>query len=116
MGNSTGDALVEITMTQGSDLGWALLKVTISVDGGTPMACGESVDTEADCTWAIFGGPGNDQAWEVGEGITISEGDVDLCDGGNGGCSIDVTIIKGGVGNDSDKMIASINAYADAGN
>ena len=116
MSDSAGDALVEIAMDQGADLNWAMLKVTISVDDGTPITCGDWAEDEADCTWVPFEGPGNDQAWEVSEGITISEGDVDLCDGGNGGCSIDVNIIKAGVGNDADKLLASINAYAVAGN
>jgi hypothetical protein len=115
MSDDSGDALVEITMMQGSDLNWAMLKVTISVDGGTPIACGEDGNTEADCTWAPFEGLGNDQAWEAGEGITISEGDVDLCDGSDGGCQVDVTLTKQGVGSDADMVIGSVNAYADSG-
>ena len=114
MSDDSGDALVEIAMDQGSDLNWAMLKVTISVDGGTPITCGESDDTEADCTWAAYGGPGNDQAWESGEGITISEGDVDLCDGSDGGCNVDVTLTKKGTGSDADKKIGDVNAYADS--
>jgi len=116
MSDDTGDALVEITMTQGTDLNWAMLKVTIKVDGGTPVACGESDDAEADCTWAPFGGPGNYQAWEAGEGITISEGDVDLCSGSDGGCKIRVTITKKGTGSDADVVIGIMNAYANGYN
>jgi len=114
MSDGSGDALVEITMDQGTDLNWAMLKVTISVDGGTPVSCGEADDAEADCTWAPFGGPGNDQAWEAGEGITISEGDVNLCDGEDGGCSVEVTLIKKGTGSDADKEIGTVNAHADS--
>ena len=113
MSDSGGDALVEITMTQGTDLNWAMLKVSIKVDGGTPTACGEA-GSEAACTWAPFEGEGNDQAWEASEGITISEGTGDLCDGTDGGCAIAVTLTKTGTGNDADKVLGTINAYAEA--
>ena len=114
MSDGSGDALVEITMGQGTDLNWAMLKVTIKVDGGTPVACGESGDADADCTWTPFEGSGNDQAWEAGEGITISEGDTNLCDGSDGGCSVDVTLTKKGTGSDADKVIGEVSAYADS--
>ena len=113
MSDSGGDALVEITMTQGTDLNWAMLKVSIKVDGGTPTACGDA-DSDAACTWTPFEGDGNDQAWEASEGITISEGTGDLCDGTDGGCSIQVTLAKTGTGNDADIVLATINAYAEA--
>jgi len=112
MSDGSGDALVEITMNQGSYLNWAMLKVTISVDGGTPVSCGEADDAEADCTWAAFGD--NNQGWEASEGITISEGDVNLCDGSDGGCSVEVTLTKKGTGSDADMVIAYINAFADS--
>ena len=112
MSDGSGDALVEITMNQGSYLNWAMLKVTISVDGGTPVSCGEADDAEADCTWAAFGD--NNQGWEASEGITISEGDVNLCDGEDGGCSVEVTLTKKGTGSDADMVIAYINAFADS--
>ena len=113
MSDSGGDALVEITMTQGTDLNWALLGVSIKVDGGTPTACGDA-DSDAACTWTPFEGDGNDQAWEASEGITISEGTGDLCDGTDGGCAIAVTLTKTGTGNDADKVLGTINAYAEA--
>ena len=113
MSDSGGDALVEITMTQGTDLNWAMLKVSIKVDGGTPTACGDA-DSDAACTWTPFEGDGNDQAWEASEGITISEGTGDLCDGADGGCAIQVTLTKTGTGNDADKVLGTINAYAEA--
>ena len=113
MSDSGGDALVEITMTQGTDLNWAMLKVSIKVDGGTPVSCGEAGGDDG-CSWASFEASGNDQAWEAAEGITISEGTGDLCDGEDGGCSITVTITKKGTGNDADKVLATVNAYADS--
>ena len=120
MSNGTGDALVEVTIIQcsGCNLNWALLKVTISVEGGTPIVCSDGLgsDDTAACTWTPFeSSDGSYQYWEVAEGITISEGnDTDLCDGADGGCQINITITKVGVGSDSDKVLASVNAYADA--
>ena len=113
MSDSGGDALVEITMTQGTDLNWAMLKVSIKVDGGTPTACGDA-DSDAGCTWTAFEGDGNDQAWEASEGITISEGSGDLCDGTDGGCEIQVTITKMGTGSYPDTVLAMVNAFASA--
>ena len=115
MSDGAGDALVEITMTQGTDLNWAMLKVSIKVDGGTPQSCGEAGGDDA-CSWTPFEGSGNDQAWEASEGITISEGTNDLCDGEDGGCSIEITITKKGTGSNPDMVLATVNAYADAAN
>jgi len=111
MDDGGSNALVEITMTQGTDLNWAMLKVTIKVDSGTPTACGDA-DSDAACIWTPFEGEGNDQAWEASEGITISEGSGDLCDGTNGGCEIEVTLTKMGTGQDADKVLGTVNAYA----
>ena len=58
----------------------------------------------------------DDNSWSVAEEITISEGDVDLCDGSNGGCDVDVTLTKVGVGNEGDKVIREVTAFADANN
>jgi hypothetical protein len=115
MSDGGGDALVEITMTQGTDLNWAMLKITIKIDGGTPQSCGEAGD-DTTCNWTPFEGDGNDQAWEASEGITISEGSGDLCDGEDGGCSLEVIITKKGTGSDADKVLATVNAYADSSN
>ena len=115
MSSDGGEDLVHIAMTQGDDLSWALLKVTIVVDGEAPMTCVEvgSADATSDCTWAVDG----DNYWSVSEEITISEGsNTDLCDGSNGGCDIDVTLTKVGVGAEDDKIIGGILAYADAAN
>ena len=113
MSDSGGDELIHIQMTQGSDLNWAVLKVSIVVDNGPSYLCVEYdyADDSTDCTYTMD----EDQYWSVGEEITISEGaPVDLCDGTNGGCSVDVTITKVGVGNEDDKVIAMLNAYAEA--
>ena len=114
MSDAGGDALVEISMTSGGALNWAVVKVTIKVDGGTPQACAED-DSTAACSYTAYQGGDNSKAWETSEGITISEGaDNDLCDGSDGGCNVEVTIVKIGVGNEDDKVIGTVNAYADA--
>jgi len=116
MSSDGGDDLVHVAMTQGGDLAWALLKVTIVVDNGAPMICDEAsaADATSDCTWAKGD---TDNYWSAGEEITISEGSAtDLCDGSDGGCDVDVTLTKIGVGGDNDMVIAAISGYADAGN
>ena len=114
MSEAGGDGLVHVAMTQGDDL-WAVLKVSIVVDGGASMTCDEagSADATSQCTFA----KDDDNYWSTSEEITISEGsDTNLCDGSNGGCSVDVTLTKIGVGNEDDKVIRTITAYADASN
>ena len=107
-----GDALVQMQMTSGDGLSWAVLKVSIVVDGGASYTCAEG-DASADSTYS----KDDDKNWETSEEITISEGaNVDLCDGSVGGCDIEVTITKLGVGNNADAVIAVKNAYADANN
>ncbi|NCG29582.1 MAG: hypothetical protein GWP27_03820, partial [Bacteroidetes bacterium] len=52
--------------------------------------------------------------WDTSEEITISESGMDLCDGSDGGCEVVVTITKIGVGEEDDKVIATVTAFADA--
>ena len=115
MSSGGGDDLVHIQMTQGDDLSWALLKVSIVVDGGASQQCVEAgaADGTEGCTWAMDG----DNSWSVSEEISISEGaNNNLCDGSQGGCDVDVTITKIGVGNQPDKVLAQVMGYADANN
>ena len=114
MSNASGDDLVHIKMTQGDDLNWALLKVSIVVDGGVSISCQEvsRADENAECTYTT----NDDMSWSVSQEITISEGAYDLCDGSNGGCDVDVILTKIGVGNEDDMIIREIYAYADAYN
>jgi len=115
MSESGGDALVHVAMTQGDDLSWAVLKVSIVVDGGASMNCDEAsnADATSQCTYTTD----DDNYWSVAEEITISEGsDTNLCGGSNGGCDVDVTLTKVGVGNEDDRVIATVSAYADASN
>ena len=112
MSNQSGDNLVHIAMTQGDDLSWAVLKVSIVVDNGYSYTCDEagSSDSTSDCTYATD----DDNYWSVSEEITIAEGAYDLCDGSTGGCTIDVTLTKIGVGNEDDRVIAVVYTYAEA--
>ena len=106
--DAQGDGnLVEISMTSGDGLNWAVTKITISVDGGTPQACAED-DASASCSYTSFQGAGNSQQWETSEGITISGTCDDVA-----GCNVDVTITKMGVGSEDDKVVGQITAYAD---
>ena len=114
MSESGGDGLVHVAMTQGDDLSWAVLKVSIVIDGGASMTCDVAPgDADSACTYTTD----DDNTWSTSEEITISEGSAtDLCDGSDGGCSVDVTLTKIGVGNEDDKVIRTISAYADASN
>ena len=115
MSEAGGDALVHIAMTQGYNISWDALTVKIVVDGGASLTCDEGsyADATSECVWS----KDDDDVWSVSEEITISEGsDTNLCSGDNGGCSVDVTLTKIGVGNEDDKVIRTITAYADASN
>ena len=114
MSDAAGEKLVHVKMTQGDDLSWSVLKVSIVVDGGNSLTCADASkdDGTADCTYMTD----EDNSWSTSEEITIMEGDVDLCDGQEGGCDVDVTLTKIGVGNEDDKVIREVAAYADANN
>ena len=86
--DGTGDDLVRITMSQGSDLNWAHISVKISVDNGAPVTCSNG-DASGNCDLVEFGTTG-DQFWSVGETVTIVESGQDLCSSGT--CVIKVTI------------------------
>ena len=114
MSDAAGEKLVHIKMTNGDDLSWSVLRVSIVVDGGNSLVCADASkdDGTADCTYTTD----DDNTWSVAEEITIMEGDVDLCDGTDGGCDVDVTLTKIGVGNEDDKLITTVSAFADANN
>ena len=114
MSDAAGEKLVHIKMTQGDGLSWSVLKVSIVVDGGNNLVCADASEDDgtADCTYTTD----EDTTWETSEEITINEGDVDLCDGSDGGCDVDVTLTKIGLGYEDDKVIREVTAYADANN
>ena len=117
MSSDGGDDLVHVAMTQGDGLSWILLKVSIVVDNGASMICdleGYYADATSDCT---FGKDNDDNYWNTYEEFTISEGSAtDLCDGSDGGCDVDVTLTKVGVGNEDDLIMATFTVYADGSN
>ncbi len=109
--DGVGGSLVYIKMVAGDEpLNWAVVKISISVDGGMVMQCDEDGrdDNYSDCVYTISSGDNN---WDVSEEITISEGEnVDLC---GGSCEVRVTIIKLGVGGEDDKILDEVYVYAD---
>ena len=108
-----GDTLVHVKMMQGASLSWALLEVSIVVDGGTMNNCVEATEADVDgllCTYTL---PNSFSAWEVGEEITISEGaNADLCDGVAGFCEVEVTLSKKAVGDSDGGVIGEMTATA----
>ena len=94
-----GDELLHVVMNQGDSIGWAAVKVTISVDDEAPVTC-EAQDSSAPCTYD----PDNDQSWSVGESITISEGQNDIC---SEGCNIAVVITN----TQESKVLDSFEVY-----
>ena len=108
-----GNLLVHIQMKQGTDLSWALVEVSIIVDGGASLQCDEEGGSKHDMYSSCVYTTDDDKNWGVAEEITISEGsETDLCDGLNGYCEIHVTISKKGVGDSNDEVIAEITATA----
>ena len=105
------DALVRVGMQSGSGLNWGTLQVTIKIDGGTPMTCKDAstADDDASCTYEKYGDSGNAQNWEVGEGITITEGSADDC---TASCNVEVTLIKQGAGDTEDKTLGVVSSSA----
>ena len=88
--DGTSDDLVRITMSQGGDLNWASISVKISVDNGAPVTCSNPTQEKtAQCDLVEFGDT-SDNAWSVGDGVTIIETGQDLCTSGT--CVIKVTI------------------------
>ena len=107
-----GDDLVHVKMMQGASLSWALLEVSIVVDGGTMNNCVEAADADDDglkCTYTYV----DDKNWDVSEEITISEGaNADLCDGAAGFCEVAVTLSKRAVGESDGGVIGEFTATA----
>ena len=88
----TDDALIRVTMIEGTDLSWAALSVQISIDNGATLTCDKAEDGSGDCVLVQFGSNTDDQDWSAGEGVTIKENGKALCDTTTD-CAIEVTII-----------------------
>ena len=109
---NTQDDLVYVKMTQGQELSWAVVKISIVVDNGQAYHCGEWIENSTDpCTYTVS----SDQHWKVPFEVTISEGNQDLCmpEDVKEYCDIEVTITKIGVGGEGDKVLASISEIAE---
>ena len=85
---ATDDALIMLSMDQGSDINWASISVKLTIDGAAPVTCDNPGVTGGVCGMIEYGTTG-DQVWSVGDGVTISETGQDLC---SATCSIDVTV------------------------
>ena len=112
MDDTGGDVLVDVELDSGDSILWSEVFIRISVDYGQKNTCGDSnhdSDDDSNCVFTSYGNGDDDSSWELGEGITISEGDYDLCDGANGGgCDIDVEIT-----NWDGMMLGSLTLFAD---
>ena len=81
------EELIYATMTQGDDLGWASIRIHISIDGSAYILCtqpGQTADTSCHVT------DNGDSTWDVGEAVTISEGSDNLC---SGTCTLSFKVI-----------------------
>jgi hypothetical protein len=115
-----GLVYVQMVQSEGDGISRDLLSVSIIVDGGASLTCqkftqewDEEYDEYAECTWSVADGDGDD--WEVYDEIIISEGpNTNLCDGSNGGCTVDITLTKIGIGGEDNRIIAEISSYASA--
>ena len=88
---STGaDTLIRMQMTGKDDIAWSFVKVTLSV-GDNIYTC--SVTAGDDCTISQSAGS-NDNAWEPGEYIFLSEGTAEICSAS--GCDVGISVIYSG--------------------
>ncbi len=87
---ATDDSLVRMTMNQGQAINWAAVSVSVSINDGAPITCDKD-SGDRECVYVDFGSDTSDQEWGVGEGITISEQNTQLCDGSEP-CKVDITI------------------------
>jgi flagellin-like protein len=109
--NATGgNILVRVQMDGGQELNWGVVEITITVNGATPESCGTD-ETGAGCWYDKYQGSGDAEEWSTGEGIVISEGTEDICDG-VGACFVAVNIVKKGAGSTEDKTIGTVSASA----
>ena len=97
-------------MDGGQELKWAVVEITITVNGATPQSCGTD-ETGTGCWYYDYQGSGDAEEWSTGEGIIISEGSNDICDG-DGACFVAVNIVKKGAGSTEDKTIGTVSASA----
>ena len=89
--SATDDPLIRVTMSQGSDINWAVVSVKISVNNGAPLTCAnDNASKENSPCWLYEFGSTSDHVWSVGDGVTIYENSA-ICDA-SVTCNIEVTI------------------------
>ena len=88
--SSGADTLIEMQMTGKDDLAWSFVKITLKV-GTNVYTC--SVASGDDCDISQQAGD-NDNAWEPGEYIFLSEGTAEICSGT--GCAVDISVTHAG--------------------
>ena len=95
------DTLIRMQMTGKDDLAWSLVSITLSV-GDNIYTC--SVAAGDDCTISQQAGD-NDNAWEPGEYIFLSEGPAEICSAQ--GCNVGISVIYSGytVAGDSSQTV-----------
>jgi len=84
------DTLIKMQMTGKDDLAWSFVKITLSV-GDNVYTC--SVASGDDCIISQQAGD-NDNAWEPGEYIFLSEGTEEICS--VQGCAVDISVTNNG--------------------
>ena len=84
------DTLFRMQMTGSDDLAWAFVSITLSV-GDNVYTC--SVAAGDDCSISQQTGD-NDNAWEPGEYIFLSEGAEEICSAQ--GCTVDISVTYSG--------------------
>jgi hypothetical protein len=84
------DTLIRMQMTGPDDLAWPFVSITLSV-GDNIYTC--SVTAGDDCTISQAAGS-NDNAWEPGEYIFLSEGTAEICSAQ--GCNVGVSVTNAG--------------------
>ena len=111
---NTQDDLVYVKMTQGKDLSWSQVGISITVDDGLSYECGEAPEEGVAATTPCVYTTGEDKSWDTPFEMKISEGDEDLCKPTTGKeyCQILVTVTKIGVGGDDSNVLANEEAVA----
>tara|TARA_B110000116_G_scaffold261039_1_gene264771 strand:+ start:169 stop:828 length:660 start_codon:yes stop_codon:yes gene_type:complete len=99
--SSGADTLIRMQMTGMDDLAWPYVMITLSV-GDNSYTC--SVAAGDDCTISQSGGS-NDNAWEPGEFIFLSEGTAEICSAQ--GCDVGIFVRHNGytVAGDTSQMV-----------
>ena len=84
------DTLIRMQMTGSDDLAWSFVSITLSV-GDNIYTC--SVTAGDDCVITQSAGS-NDNAWEPGEYIFLSEDGEEICSAQ--GCEVGISVTNGG--------------------